>query len=120
MCGGFNQGEVLRVVNSEKVEIHVGNDVSGRRCFRCRIYGPIAANQHQRQEYGGKKKTDSQTSVFHKDSLSATTNNRHLSETPQVECPFFGFAHIVVSAPGKPIHLNSTETRERRRLSRAI
>src|SRR5208337_3572002 len=89
MCGGFNQGEVLRVVNSEKVEIHVGNDVSGRRCFRCRIYGPIAANQYQRQEYGGKKKTDSQTSVFHKDSLSATTNNRHLSEAPQVECPRF-------------------------------
>jgi len=37
MRGGFNQRELLRVVDSEKVEIHIRNDVSRRRRFRCRI-----------------------------------------------------------------------------------
>jgi hypothetical protein len=69
---------MLRVVDREKVEIHVGNNVSGGwRCCR-RIDTSVASAKHQQQEHGGKKKTDVQTSVIHEDSLSATTNNRHL------------------------------------------
>src|SRR5208282_605749 len=100
MRGGFNQREMLRVVNSEKVEIHIGDDVSGRRSFRRRIDMPIASAQQQRQEHGGKKKTDFHTSTFHLDSVPVTSNNRHLSETPQDASPrFVGGIRSVTNSP---------------------
>ena len=43
MRGGFRERELLRVVDSEQVEIYVGNDVSGRWRFRRRINIPPAA-----------------------------------------------------------------------------
>src|SRR5208283_4211383 len=74
MSSSCSQRELLRVVDREKVEIHVGNDISGRRSLRRRIHMSVAADRRhqQRQEHRGKKKTDSQASIFHEDSLSGT------------------------------------------------
>jgi hypothetical protein len=57
MRASCNQRELLRVVDSEQVEIHVVDDVSGRRSFRRRIHMPVAAACHyqQRQKHGSKK-----------------------------------------------------------------
>ena len=78
MRGGFDQRKLLRVIDSEEAEVHVGNDVRRRWRFRRCIDTPVAAAKHKRRDHGEKKKTDSQTSIFHEDCLSATTSNRHL------------------------------------------
>jgi hypothetical protein len=48
MRGGFNQRELLRVVDSEKAEVHIRDDVSRGRRFRRRIDMPVAAAKHER------------------------------------------------------------------------
>src|SRR5271166_217158 len=95
MSSSCSERELLRVVDREKVEIHVGDDVSGRRSFRRRIDMPIASAQQQRQEHGGKKKTDFHTSTFHLDSLPVISNNRHLYEAPQIASPRFAGGHTL-------------------------
>ncbi len=74
MRSGCGQWEMLRVVDREKVEIHVGNDVSGGRRSRRRIDRPVAAAEHRQYEQAGEKKTMVKNSMVHKDSLSAATN----------------------------------------------
>lgn len=74
MRSGGSQRELLRVVDREKVEIHVGNDVSGRWRCRRRIDRPVAAAEHRQCEQAGEKKTIVKNSIVHKDSLSAATN----------------------------------------------
>ncbi len=74
MRSGGGQRELLRVVDREKVEIHVGNDVSGGWRCRRRIDRPVAAAEHRQYEQAGEKKTVGRNSIVHKDSLSAATN----------------------------------------------
>ena len=74
MRSGCSQREMLRVIDREKVEIYVRNDVSGGwRCCR-RIDRPVAAAEHRQYEQAGEKKTIGKNSIVHKDSLSAATN----------------------------------------------
>src|SRR6266481_8032096 len=62
-----HQRELLRVVDLEEVEVDVGHDVGRRRSFRRGISTSITAENRQRQEHGNEKKTDFQTSAFHKE-----------------------------------------------------
>jgi hypothetical protein len=48
MRGGLDQRELLRMFDREKIEIHVGDDVGGRRRFRGRVDVSVAAAEHQR------------------------------------------------------------------------
>ena len=74
MRSGCGQREMLRVVDREKVEIHVRNDVSGGWRCRRRIDRPVAAAKHRQYEQADEKKTIVKNSMVHKDSLSAATN----------------------------------------------
>ena len=74
MRSGCGQREMLRVVDREKVEIHIGNNVSGGWCCRRRIDRPVAAAKHRQYEQADEKKTIGKNSMVHKDSLSAATN----------------------------------------------
>src|SRR5208282_1183333 len=77
MRSGCGQREMLRVVDREKVEIHIGNNVSGGWCCRRRIDRPVAAAKHRQYEQADEKKTIGKNSMVHKDSLSAAT--KHLA-----------------------------------------
>src|ERR1035438_1866319 len=74
MRSGGSQRELLRVVDREKVEIHIGNNFSGGWRCRHRIDRPVAAAKHRQYEQADKKKTIVKNSIVHKDSLSAATN----------------------------------------------
>ena len=74
MRSGGSQRELLRVVDREKVEIHIGNNVSGGWRCRRRIDRPVAAAKHRQYEQADEKKTIVKNSIVHKDSLSAATN----------------------------------------------
>ena len=74
MSSSCSEREMLRVVDREKVEIHVGDDVSGGWRCRRRIDRPVAAAEHRQYEQAGEKKTMVKNSIVHKYSLSAATN----------------------------------------------
>src|ERR1035441_10979774 len=74
MRSGGSQRELLGVVDREKVEIHMGNNVSGGWRCRRRIDRPVAAAKHRQYEQADEKKTIVKNSMVHKDSLSAATN----------------------------------------------
>ena len=74
MRGSRSQRELLWVINREEVEIHIGNDVSGRRRFRRCVGRSVAAGKHWQREQADEKKTELQISIVHKDFLLASAN----------------------------------------------
>jgi hypothetical protein len=96
MRSGGSQRELLRVVDREKVEIHIGNNVSGGWRCRRRIDRPVAAAKHRQYEQADEKKTIVKNSIVHKDSLSAATNERYVSETSRAR------PHIMAGRPAQP------------------
>src|ERR1022692_3024211 len=102
MRSGGSQRELLRVVDREKVEIHIGNNFSGGWRCRHRIDRPVAAAKHRQYEQADKKKTIVKNSIVHKDSLSAATNERYVSETSRAR------PHIMAGGAAEPPLLQIT------------
>jgi len=120
MRSGGSQREMLRVVDREKVEIHVGNDVGGGWRCRRRIDRPVAAAEHRQYEQADEKKTIVKNSIVHKDSLSAATNmpRQRNAIFPDVGAPCAqqhnldeststSFGHLRNLLEGCPVELNA-------------